>query len=128
MSSLFQIVYCHSEDASKLFNKLDYVGISLIVPLFYYSCYCKFINKLMYMIVISVLGIGTIIVTMMVRFTTAAYRPVFVSHGLFGVISACHHLLVSGGHTDLMEAAMHRAFIQTGLYIPDTERFMPGRY
>ena len=41
----------------------------------------------------------------------------FVSLGLFGVIPACHHLLVSGWHTALMEAAMHRVFIQAGLYI-----------
>ena len=41
----------------------------------------------------------------------------FVSLGLFGVIPACHHLLVSGWHTAYIEAAMHRVFIQAGLYI-----------
>ena len=49
------------------------------------------------------------------------FRPVralmFVSLGLFGVIPACHHLLVSGWHTAYIEAAMHRVFIQAGLYI-----------
>ena len=79
MSSLFHTVCCHSETVSKLFNKLDYVGISLLtvgsfVPWLYYSFYCEFVPKLVYMIIISVLGIGTITITMMDRFTTAAYR------------------------------------------------------
>ena len=79
MSSLFHTVCCHSEHVSKLFNKLDYVGISLLtvgsfVPWLYYSFYCEFVPKLIYMIIISVLGIGTITITMMDRFTTAAYR------------------------------------------------------
>ena len=79
MSSLFHTVCCHSETVSKLFNKLDYVGISLLtvgsfVPWIYYSFYCEFLPKLVYMIIISVLGIGTITITMMDRFTTAAYR------------------------------------------------------
>ena len=79
MSSLFHTVCCHSEDVSKLFNKLDYVGISLLtvgsfVPWIYYSFYCEFVPKLVYMIIISVLGVGTIAITMMDRFTTAAYR------------------------------------------------------
>merc|ERR1719232_1993596 len=143
MSSLFHTVCCHSEHVSKLFNKLDYVGISLLtvgsfVPWLYYSFYCEFVPKLVYMIIISVLGVGTIAITMMDRFTTAAYRPVralmFVSLGLFGVIPACHHLLVSGWHTAYIEAAMHRVFIQAGLYILGAalyaaripERFLPG--
>ena len=54
-------------------------------------------------------------------YITSIFRPVralmFVSLGLFGVIPACHHLLVSGWHTAYIEAAMHRVFIQAGLYI-----------
>ena len=126
MSSLFHTVCCHSEHVSKLFNKLDYVGISLLtvgsfVPWIYYSFYCDFIPKLIYMIIISVLGISTIVITMMDRFTTAAYRPVrallFVSLGGFGIIPACHSLIMSGWTNALAEAAMHRVFIQAGLYI-----------
>ena len=161
MSSLFHTVCCHSEHVSKLFNKLDYVGISLLtvgsfVPWLYYSFYCEFVPKLIYMIIISVLGIGTITITMMDRFTTAAYRyefsfnlasnyrienfrPVralmFVSLGLFGVIPACHSLIVSGWQNALVEAAMHRVLIQAGLYILGAglyaaripERFLPGK-
>lgn len=145
MSSLFHTVCCHSEHVSKLFNKLDYVGISLLtvgsfVPWIYYSFYCDFIPKLIYMIIISVLGISTIVITMMDRFTTAAYRPVrallFVSLGGFGIIPACHSLIMSGWTNALAEAAMHRVFIQAGLYILGAglyaarvpERFFPGKF
>ena len=60
-------------------RQLDYVGISLLtvgsfVPWLYYSFYCDFVPKLIYMTFISVLGVSTIIITMMDRFTTAAYR------------------------------------------------------
>ena len=44
----------------------------------------------------------------------------FVSLGLFGVVPACHYLLVSGWHNAVVEAAMHRVFIQAGLYILGT--------
>jgi len=144
MSAVFHTVCCHSEHVSKLFNKLDYVGISLLtvgsfVPWLYYSFYCDFVPRLIYMIIISVLGITTIIITMMDRFSTAEYRPVrallFVSLGLFGVIPACQIMIVSGWHSALIEAAMHRVFIQAGLYILGAalyacripERFMPGK-
>ena len=63
----------------KLFAKFDYCGIAFLtvgsfVPWLYYSFYCDFVPKLIYMTFISVLGISTIIITMMDRFTTAAYR------------------------------------------------------
>ena len=47
----------------------------------------------------------------------------FVSLGLFGVVPACHYLLVSGWHNAVVEAAMHRVFIQAGLYILGTFSF-----
>ena len=47
----------------------------------------------------------------------------FVSLGLFGVVPACHYLLVSGWHNAVVEAAMHRVFIQAGLYILGTLSF-----
>ena len=59
----------------------------------------------------------------------------FVSLGLFGVIPACHSLIVSGWQNALVEAAMHRVLIQAGLYILGAglyaaripERFLPGK-
>ena len=126
LSSLFHTVCCHSEHVSKLFCKLDYVGISLLtvgsfVPWLYYSFYCQFFTRVVYMTAISLLGIVTIIITMMDRFATSEYRPMravlFVSLGGFGAVPACHHLIMSGWTNALVEAALHRVFIQGGLYI-----------
>ena len=126
LSSLFHTVCCHSEHVSKLFCKLDYVGISLLtvgsfVPWLYYSFYCQFFTRLIYMTAISLLGVVTIVITMMDRFATSEYRPMravlFVSLGGFGAVPACHHLIMSGWTNALVEAALHRVFIQGGLYI-----------
>ena len=100
MSSLFHTVCCHSEDVSKLFNKLDYVGISLLtvgsfVPWIYYSFYCEFVPKLIYMIIISVLGVGTIAITMMDRFTTAAYRSDSSACVTYRTIISKHPVFIS---------------------------------
>ena len=126
LSSLFHTVCCHSEHVSKLFCKLDYVGISLLtvgsfVPWLYYSFYCHFLTRLIYMTAISLLGIVTIVITMMDRFATSEYRAVravlFVSLGGFGAVPACHYLLMYGWSSALVEAAIHRVFIQGGLYV-----------
>ena len=126
LSSLFHTVCCHSEHVSKLFCKLDYVGISLLIvgsfiPWLYYGFYCQFVPKLVYMLSISLLGVTAIIVTMLDRFSTSAYRPVraglFVALGGFGFVPACHQLIVLGWENALVEAALHRVLIMGGLYI-----------
>ena len=109
-----------------MFAKLDYCGIAFLivgsfVPWLYYSFYCQFFTRLIYMTAISLLGIVTIVITMMDRFATSEYRPMravlFVSLGGFGAVPACHHLIMSGWSAALVEAALHRVFIQGGLYI-----------
>jgi len=144
LSSLFHTVCCHSEHVSKLFCKLDYVGISLLIvgsfiPWLYYGFYCQFVPKLVYMLSISLLGVTAIIVTMLDRFSTSAYRPVraglFVALGGFGFVPACHQLIVLGWENALVEAALHRVLIMGGLYILGAvlygaripERFLPGK-
>jgi len=144
LSSLFHTFCCHSEHISKLFCKLDYVGISLLtvgsfVPWIYYGFYCQFVPKVVYLTIISVLGIAAIIVTMMDTFSLPAYRPVramlFVCLGGFGFVPSCHFLIMSGWDTALVEASIHRVLIMGGLYILGAvlygsripERFMPGK-
>jgi len=144
LSSLFHTVCCHSEHVSKLFCKLDYVGISLLtvgsfVPWIYYGFYCQFLPKVVYLTTISVLGLAAIIVTMMDQFSTTAYRPVrallFVCLGCFGFVPSCHFLIISGWDTALVEASIHRVLIMGGLYILGAvlygsripERFLPGK-
>jgi len=144
LSSLFHTVCCHSEHISKLFCKLDYVGISLLtvgsfVPWIYYGFYCQFAPKVVYLSIISVLGVAAIIVTMMDRFSSTSYRPVrallFVCLGGFGFVPSTHFLIMSGWDTALVEASIHRVLIMGGLYILGAvlygsripERFLPGK-
>ncbi|XP_012879071.1 PREDICTED: adiponectin receptor protein 2 [Dipodomys ordii] len=80
-SWLFHTVYCHSEGVSRLFSKLDYSGIALLimgsfVPWLYYSFYCSPQPCFIYLIVICVLGIAAIIVSQWDMFATPQYRGV----------------------------------------------------
>jgi len=145
LSFLFHTLCCHSEHVSKLFCKLDYVGISLLtvgsfVPWIYYGFYCQYTPKVVYLSCISVLGIGCIAVTMMDKFSEPLYRPVraimFVCLGLFGLVPTVHFLLQSGWTMGMEEASIHRVLIMGGLYILGAvlygcripERFLPGKF
>jgi len=144
LSFLFHTVCCHSESVSKLFCKLDYLGISLLtvgsfVPWIYYGFYCQFTAKVVYLTTISILAILTIVVTMFDCFSGPAYRPiragVFVALGGFGFVPSIHFLIQAGWSTALVEASIHRVLIMGGLYILGAvlygaripERFLPGK-
>ncbi|KAG9470953.1 hypothetical protein GDO78_016223 [Eleutherodactylus coqui] len=80
-SWLFHTVYCHSEGVSRVFSKLDYSGIALLimgsfVPWLYYSFYCNPQPCFIYLIIICVLGIAAIIVSQWDLFATPQYRGV----------------------------------------------------
>eukprot|EP00092_Neocalanus_flemingeri_P046931 GFUD01052982.1.p1 GENE.GFUD01052982.1~~GFUD01052982.1.p1 ORF type:complete len:313 (+),score=56.64 GFUD01052982.1:138-1076(+) len=143
-SMMFHTVLCHSEYVYKIFSKLDYAGISILIigsgiPWIYYGFYCDFIYKVVYISSICVLSVGTIIVTMIDKFSTAAYRPVratlFVCLGLFGIVPFTHLVIIYGweGAKDL--AAVQHVLLGAFLYISGAvlygaripERFMPGR-
>jgi len=145
LSFLFHTLCCHSEHVSKLFCKLDYVGISLLtvgsfVPWIYYGFYCQYTPKVVYLSIISVLGIACIAVTMMDKFSDPLYRPVrallFVCLGLFGLVPTVHFLVQSGWSAGMAEASIHRVLIMGGLYILGAvlygcripERFLPGKF
>lgn len=78
-SCVFHTVHCHSEFVGKLFSKLDYVGISFLilgslVPWLYYSFYCQYQPKVIYLSVASVLGLSAIILSLWDEFAEPEYR------------------------------------------------------
>lgn len=94
MSFAFHTVHCHSECVGKLFSKLDYCGIAMLimgsfVPWLYYGFYCDYQPKLIYLSVVVILGVTSIIVSFWERFGEPSYRPlragVFMGFGLSGV-------------------------------------------
>lgn len=101
MSFAFHTVHCHSECVGKLFSKLDYCGIAMLimgsfVPWLYYGFYCDYQPKLIYLSVVVVLGITSIVVSLWERFGEPNYRPlragIFMGFGLSGVSYFFNHL------------------------------------
>jgi len=144
LSFAFHTVYCHSERVGKLFSKLDYVGISLLimgsfVPWLYYSFYCRLQPKYTYMITISVLGSFAIVVSLWDKFSEPLFRPlragVFMALGLFGVVPAVHFIITDGYSAAIKETSFHWLVLMACLYIGGAllyamripERFFPGK-
>ncbi|KAJ8971676.1 hypothetical protein NQ317_011468 [Molorchus minor] len=91
MSFMFHTVNCHSQFIGKLFSKLDYCGIALLimgsfVPWLYYGFYCHFRPKVVYLSVVCALGITSIMVSLWDKFSESGWRPfraaVFMTFGL----------------------------------------------
>jgi len=144
LSFAFHTVHCHSERVGKLFSKLDYVGISLLimgsfVPWLYYSFYCRAEPKYTYMITISVLGTICIIVSLWDKFSEPLFRPlragVFMALGLFGVVPSVHFIITDGYTAAVYETSFHWLVLMASLYIGGAllyamripERFFPGK-
>ena len=91
---------CHSEFVSNVFSRLDYAGISVLIcgssiTWLYFGFYCEFYHRLTYMITIAVLGLLTIVLTLMDKFN----RPVSVYVTI--VINWLDNLLPLYGACDL---------------------------
>uniref|UniRef100_A0ABK0LNX4 Adiponectin receptor 2 n=1 Tax=Rattus norvegicus TaxID=10116 RepID=A0ABK0LNX4_RAT len=143
-SWLFHTVYCHSEGVSRLFSKLDYSGIALLimgsfVPWLYYSFYCNPQPCFIYLIVICVLGIAAIIVSQWDMFATPQYRGVragvFVGLGLSGIIPTLHYVISEGFLKAATIGQIGWLMLMASLYITGAalyaaripERFFPGK-
>uniref|UniRef100_A0A1I7YS86 Insulin-degrading enzyme n=1 Tax=Steinernema glaseri TaxID=37863 RepID=A0A1I7YS86_9BILA len=144
MSFTFHTVSCHSVDVVRMFSKLDYAGISLLIigsfiPWIYYGFYCRMEPKITYIAMVCVLGVVAIIVSSWDKFSESQYRPlralVFVAMGGSGVIPALHFawkegadLFVQGGfHWLLIMALLY--LLGALLYATRTpERFFPGKF
>ncbi|KAL7648112.1 UNVERIFIED_CONTAM: hypothetical protein RMT77_000013 [Armadillidium vulgare] len=144
LSFTFHTVSCHSEFVGKLFCKLDYCGIALLimgsfVPWLYYGFYCDFQPKLIYLTAVVVLGSTTIIVSLWDKFSTPKYRPlravVFLTFGMSGIIPALHYTLVEGMNLAITKASLGWLILMGTLYVIGAllyavrvpERWFPGK-
>ncbi|KAL1117050.1 hypothetical protein AAG570_004378 [Ranatra chinensis] len=125
-SFAFHTVYCHSEFVGKLFSKLDYCGIAVLitgsfVPWLYYGFYCQIKPRIIYMTVVIVLGIACIVVSLWDRFSDSRFRPlragVFAGFGLSGVIPAVHYGIVEGWLNAVYNASLGWLILMGCLYI-----------
>jgi len=144
MSAAYHTLSCHSHTVKVVFNKLDYVGISMLIvgsyiPWTYYGFYCHTTHRAVYLIAISILCIITIIVTMARRFATPVYRPIrallYVVLGCFGIIPATHFIVMKGWEAAVTELRPDYMLTMGGMYILGAalygsripERLMPGK-
>ncbi|KAK6027436.1 hypothetical protein OSTOST_06534, partial [Ostertagia ostertagi] len=144
MSFIFHTVACHSDTVGKLFSKLDYAGIALLIvgsfiPWLYYAFYCRPQPMVIYITMISVLGLLAMIVSLWDKFSEPAYRPlraiIFVAMGLSAVFPAAHLLFVDGVEFLYTKASLVWMLLMGFMYISGAaiyatripERWFPGR-
>lgn len=143
-SFMFHTVSCHSQFVGKLFSKLDYCGIALLimgsfVPWLYYGFYCHFKPKVIYLSVVCALGITSIMVSLWDKFSESGWRPfraaVFMTFGLSGIIPAIHFGVVEGWFTKVSQQSLGWLILMGVLYIFGAllyalrvpERWFPGK-
>lgn len=144
-SFVFHTVNCHSQFVGKLFSKLDYCGIALLimgsfVPWLYYGFYCHFKPKVIYLSVVCALGITSIMVSLWDKFSESGWRPfraaVFMTFGLSGIIPAIHFGVMEGWFNKVSQKSLGWLILMGVLYIFGAmlyalrvpERWFPGKF
>ncbi|VDN97029.1 unnamed protein product [Rodentolepis nana] len=144
-SWIFHTFACHSERIGKLFGKLDYIGIAILeigsfVPWIHYSFYCHTNVKIIYLCLITILGIITMILSSYDQFSTPNYRGVraglFISLGLSAVAPCLHYIYLEGFWESVTSPALGWLGLMAILYIIGAlfyatrtpERFFPGKF
>ncbi|KAK3002500.1 hypothetical protein RJ639_021486 [Escallonia herrerae] len=143
-SSTCHLLSCHSQRVSYIMLRVDYAGIAALIstsfyPPVYYSfmCYPFFCN--MYMGFITLLGIATVLVSLIPVFEKPEYRAVraslFFGMGLSGVAPILHKLILfwhqpealhTTGYEVLMGAFYGIGALVYAMRVP--ERWMPGKF
>ncbi|XP_068654477.1 heptahelical transmembrane protein 4-like isoform X1 [Aristolochia californica] len=143
-SSTCHLLSCHSRRLSYIMLRLDYAGIAALIstsfyPPVYYSFMCNPFFCNLYLGVITVLGIGTIMVSLLPVFQNPEFRTVraslFFGMGLSGVAPILHKLVLfwhqpAALHTTSYEVLMG-ALYGLGALVYATripERWMPGKF
>jgi len=104
-SMLYHTLSAHSERVLRIFGRLDFSGIALLVmgsfiPWVYYQFYCRAQPRVVYLITISLLGAAAIVFSQWERFAKPEYRVVraamFSSLGASGIIPMVHVIILKG--------------------------------
>ncbi|XP_058778086.1 heptahelical transmembrane protein 4-like isoform X2 [Vicia villosa] len=143
-SSVCHLVSCHSERVSYIMLRLDYAGIAALIstsfyPPVYYSfmCYPFFCN--LYLGFITILGIATILVSLLPVFQTPEFRTtrasLFLGMGLSGALPILHKLFLFWGEPEVFYTTGYEilmgSFYGLGALVYATripERWMPGKF
>lgn len=143
-SSTCHLLSCHSKRVQYVMLRLDYAGIAALIstsfcPPVYYSfmCYPFFCN--LYLGFIAILGLGTILVSLLPVFDRPEYRVIrtsmFFCMGISGAAPILHKLILfwhqpealhTTGYEILMGALYGIGALIYATRIP--ERWMPGKF
>jgi len=144
MSFAFHTLACHSDGVYRIFCKLDYAGIALLIvgsfiPWIHYGFYCRVLPKIIYIGMIGVLGLAAFVVSLWDKFSEPSYRHwraiVFISMGLSSIAPTLHLAITDGIMWMFKRASFHWLILMGILYIAGAviyalripERFFPGK-
>ncbi|CAK5108619.1 unnamed protein product [Meloidogyne enterolobii] len=144
LSFTFHTVSCHSKYVVRIFSRLDYMGISLLIvgsfiPWIYYGFYCRREPKISYIAMIGVLGLSAIVVSLWDKFNDKRYRPmragIFSFMGCSGVVPTIHFAYTDGMHRLIEDNSFYWLIAMALLYLfgvvlyatRTPERFFPGK-
>eukprot|EP00116_Pleurobrachia_bachei_P009706 sb/3469968/ len=143
-SCIFHTLINHSPKMFKLFSRLDYTGIALLVvgsnaPWLYYTHFCRPLAFILYISGNGLVGTLGVIVALWEEFDKPKYRTfraiVFLTMGLTAVIPGLHFTIKWGWSAALEEASVGWMILMGFFYISGTllymaqvpERFFPGK-
>ncbi|KAF5958394.1 hypothetical protein HYC85_005619 [Camellia sinensis] len=143
-SSACHLLACHSERLSYIVLRLDYVGIAGLIstsfyPPVYYSFMCSPFFCNLYLGFITLLGISTILVSLLPVFQKPEHRNtrtfIFVGMGLSGVAPIMHKLILFQNRPEALHTTGYEilmgVFYCMGAFFYTTripERWMPGKF
>lgn len=143
-SSICHLFSCHSERLSYIMLRVDYAGIAALIatsfyPPVYYSFMCNPFFCNLYLGFITLLGIATVLASLVPAFQTPEYRVIravlFCSMGLSGIAPIMHKLILFWGQPEVLHTTGYEllmgAFYVLGAVVYATripERWMPGKF
>ncbi|KAJ4866609.1 Heptahelical transmembrane protein 4 [Raphanus sativus] len=143
-SSTCHLLSCHSERVSYIMLRLDYAGIAALIstsfyPPVYYSFMCDPFFCNLYLGFITILGISTVLVSLLPVFQSPEFRVVraslFFGMGFSGAAPILHKLIIfwdqpealhTTGYEVLMGLLYGLGALVYATRIP--ERWMPGKF
>ncbi|KAJ4701601.1 Heptahelical transmembrane protein [Melia azedarach] len=143
-SSTCHLLCCHSERLSYIMLRLDYAGIAALIstsfyPPIYYSFMCYPLFRNLYMGFITVLGVATIIISLLPVFQKPKFRSfrasLFFGMGVSGIAPVLHKLILfrdkpeavqTTGYEILMGMLYGCGALIYATRIP--ERWKPGKF
>ncbi|CAA90822.1 ADIPOR-like receptor SPBC12C2.09c [Schizosaccharomyces pombe] len=144
-STFYHTISNHSDDVSKFGNKLDYLGIVVMIvgsfiPCLHYAFACHANFRTLY--IGTIIGIGVIVAStcLLDRFRQPEWRPyralIFVLMGLFGIFPVIHALKIFSFSEILVRMGLVWLLLQGLFYIVGAviyalripEKWSPGKY